>query len=183
MSGYREGGDRGVLGRIRTSTWSRGGVNHILARCLDLLRIAPLIPVDHARQVKLVTFVPEAHLAAVREAVCEAGAGVIGEYTHCSFSTPGTGTFVPGEATNPHQGKKDRLNQEPEHRFETVVSKARLGAVLEALMKAHPYEEVAYDVVPLDNSHPSISLGLRGEIERPITLRTFADRTPRCAWR
>jgi len=154
-----------------------GGVNHVLARRLDLQRIAPLIPVAHARQVKLVTFVPEADLAAVREAVCGAGAGVIGEYTHCSFSTPGTGTFWPGDAANPHLGKKDRLNQEPEHRFETLVSEARLGAVIEALMKAHPYEEVAYDVVPLDNNDPSISLGLRGEIERPITLRTFAART------
>lgn len=154
-----------------------GGVNHVLAQRLELKRTAPLIPVDHARQVKLVTFVPEKNLAEVREALCAAGAGAIGDYTHCTFSTPGTGTFLPGETANPHLGSKQRLNEEAELRFETVVPKVRLGQVIEALMRSHPYEEVAYDIVQLENSDPSVSLGLRGELDKPITLRTFAART------
>lgn len=154
-----------------------GGVNHLLASRLELKHVAPLISVDHARRAKVITFVPQANLTAVREAVCAAGAGMIGEYTHCSFSAPGTGTYRPSEAANPHKGTKQCLNEEPELRFETMVPKSLLGNVIEALLSSHPYEEVAYDVVQLENNDPSISLGLRGEIELPLTLHTFAART------
>jgi len=97
------------------------GVNAVLAERLGLCDVDSLISVPHAGLVKLVTFVPESHLAAVRDAVCAAGAGVIGEYTHCSFSSPGVGTFLPGTKAQPFSGRKHIVNEEPERRFEILV--------------------------------------------------------------
>ncbi len=152
------------------------GVNHILAERLGLKNVSPLFPVQHAQRLKLVTFVPETHLAAVRDAVTAAGAGVIGDYTHCSFSAPGTGTFKPGSGASPYSGSKRRVNHEPELRFETLLPSARTAEVVQALKDAHPYEEVAYDLVMLDGSDPAVSLGLRGELARAVRLNTFASR-------
>jgi len=151
-----------------------GGVNDTLADLLELTHRAPLMPVPHDGQVKLVTFVPESHLAPVREAVCEAGAGVIGDYTRCSFSSPGLGTFLPGEAADPFSGEKGQVNEEPERRFEVLVPKARLAGVLDALRTAHPYDEPAYDVVCLENRDRQLGLGVRGELAEPLPLDAFA---------
>ena len=151
-----------------------GGVNHVLAERLKLVNTKPLLPATHASQMKLVTFVPESHLARVRDAVCGAGAGVIGEYTHCSFSAAGKGTFRPGNRANPFSGRKAVLNEEPELRFETLVPEAQLAPVLAALRAAHPYEEVAYDLVVLREPDPAVGLGLRGELVRSATLGAFA---------
>lgn len=151
-----------------------GGVNTVLADRLGLLRTSPLLPAAHAQRVKLVTFVPESHLSAVRDAVSAAGAGAIGDYTHCSFSSGGVGTFLPGEGAAPYVGKRHVVNEEPEYRFETLVTKARVPGVLEALFEAHPYEEVAYDLVTLEDSDPSIGLGLRGELSKSMALDAFA---------
>ncbi len=152
-----------------------GGVNHILAEKLGLHNVSPLLPVKHAGQVKLVTFVPETHLAALREAVCAAGAGVIGHYSQCTFSGEGVGTFLPGEKTHPFCGEKGRLSEEPERRFETLVPKPRLGPVLQALHATHPYEEPAYDIYPVENRDAAVGLVLRGVLEEPMTLDAFAD--------
>lgn len=152
-----------------------GGVSAVLARQLGLLDVRPLFPAPQARQVKLVTFVPASHVAQVREAVCQAGAGVIGAYTFCSFSAAGTGTFRPGEDAQPFAGERLRLNEEPELRFEVLTPKAKLETVLHALRSAHPYEEPAYDVVCLENSDPAVGLGIRGELPGPMTLDAFAE--------
>ncbi len=151
-----------------------GGVNDVLAEQLGLVNVKPMLAVEHASQAKLVTFVPESHLAAVREAVCSAGAGAIGEYTHCSFSAPGVGTFLPSTEAKPFTGRKHTVNEEPERRFEVLVPTARLDGVLTALIAAHPYEEVAYDVIPLSNRDSSIGLGRKGELKKTRTLRQFA---------
>lgn len=150
------------------------GVNDALAAQLGLQDTKPLLPVSHAGQVKLVTFVPESHLAKVRAAVCEAGAGVIGDYTYCTFSSAGTGTFLPGRTARPFVGKKQRVNEEPERRFEVLTPKAVLAKVLRALLDAHPYEEPAYDVVPLDSLDPRIGLGRRGVLAHAAPLRALA---------
>ncbi|MBI5096020.1 MAG: Nif3-like dinuclear metal center hexameric protein [Candidatus Hydrogenedentes bacterium] len=146
------------------------GVNDAIAERLGLKKICPLFATPAATQVKLVTFVPASHLAQVRDAVCRAGAGVIGAYTHCTFSAPGMGTFLPGGKAKPFSGKRNRVNEEPELRFETLVPRARLQGVVEALRAAHPYEEVAYDLVRLDNLDSSVGLGARGELEKAMTL-------------
>jgi dinuclear metal center YbgI/SA1388 family protein len=153
-----------------------GGVNDTLAGLLGLEARRPLFPLPHAGVVKLVTFVPESHLEAVREAVCAAGAGVIGEYAHCSFSVAGMGTFLPGDAARPYSGQRGRVNEEPERRFEALTPKVRLAQVVRALMNAHPYETPAYDIVPLENGDPGAGLGVRGEWKRPETLRACCER-------
>ncbi len=152
-----------------------GGVNTLLAETLQLENITPLIPSSKAGQVKLVTFVPETHLAALREALCQAGAGVIGDYTECTFSSPGIGTFRPNDGANPFSGRKGKRNEEPELRFETLVAKAVLPQVLQALRAAHPYEEAAYDIVALENRDTRFGLGARGTLGRPTALRDFAE--------
>ncbi len=154
---------------------ARHGVNSVLAATLGFTKTAPLFQVPQAEMWKLVTFVPESHLNAVRMSVCAAGAGGIGNYTHCTFSTGGVGTFMPAVTANPFSGEKLKLNEEPERRFETIFPKHALAAVLAALRSAHPYEEIAYDLVKLENGDPSISLGLRFELPRSSTLAAFAE--------
>lgn len=151
-----------------------GGVNHLLADALGLEEIGPLVVPPQAGQWKLVTFVPESHLAAVRDAVCAAGAGEIGDYVWCSFSSPGTGTFLPGASAQPFSGRRGALSEEAERRFEVLLPKVRAGAVVAALRAAHPYEEVAYDLVPLEGRDSRFSLGLRGALPKPVALRDFA---------
>lgn len=152
------------------------GVNDLLAASLGLQHTRPLFPAKQAKMLKLVSFVPHTHLARVREAVSRAGAGQIGNYTHCSFSAPGTGTFRPGRGAEPYSGERGTVNEEPEARFETLVQKAILGRVLEALFEAHPYEEVAYDLIPVDAPDARIGLGRVGQLKRPLSLQSFARR-------
>ena len=98
---------------------------------------------------KLVWFVPEDALDATRDAVFRAGGGRIGNYTRCSWYTRGTGTFKGGEGTDPAIGEAGREERTPELRVETVVPADRAGDVVAALLAAHPYEEVAFDLYPL----------------------------------
>jgi hypothetical protein len=102
-----------------------------------------------ARSYKLVWFVPASHLQATRDAVFVAGAGWIGDYSRCSWATLGEGRFFGGEDTRPSVGEAGRDETVPEYRVETVVPREKLGAVVEALRRAHPYEEPAFDVYEL----------------------------------
>jgi dinuclear metal center YbgI/SA1388 family protein len=151
-----------------------GGVNTTLAESLGLQSIAPLIPISASAQVKLVTYVPEAQEASLRTALAEAGAGQIGDYSACSFSVSGMGTFRPGKSTSPFSGEKDELNAVAEQRLEMILPRALLGGVLKALHHAHPYEEPAYDVVSLENKDRRFGLGARGQLEAPMKLGEFA---------
>jgi len=153
-----------------------GGVNHVLAEKLGIEGVSPLLSLPQAAQVKLVTFVPETHLAKVRDAVCAAGAGVIGNYTHCSYSVTGFGTFKPNDAADPFSGAKNVVNEEPERRFEVLVPRVHLAEVLKALKTSHPYEEVAYDVVSLENRDFRFGLGVQGRLDTPMPLDGFARR-------
>jgi hypothetical protein len=103
----------------------------------------------NGEQRKLVVFVPEEALDAVRDALFEAGAGRIGDYERCSWYTAGTGTFLGGEGTEPTIGEAGREERVPELRLETIFPAARYDEVVAALRRAHPYEEPAFDVYPL----------------------------------
>lgn len=151
-----------------------GGVNTVLAERVGLLECGPLIPAENAGRFKLVTFVPEACLAPLRDALCRAGAGIIGEYQHCSFSAHGTGTFLPSEKANPAVGRRAIINEEPECRLEVVLPRALLRSVLKALTKAHPYEEPVYDVYPIEGNDSLYTLGLRGILPKAISLSNLA---------
>jgi len=100
--------------------------------------------------VKIVVFVPETHADAVREAMGKAGAGKIGNYTHCSFSSQGIGRFKPEEGAHPAVGKIGKLESVREERIEAVCERKILQDVITAIKKAHPYEEVALDIYPLE---------------------------------
>lgn len=119
---------------------------------------------------KLAVFVPEKNAEAVFNAVSEAGAGHLGNYSHCSFWTPGTGTFLPGENTKPHLGKKGKLEKVSEIKIESLVSESNKNEVIKAMLKAHPYEEVAYDLYPLTHPSKKYGVGLVGTLDKPKTI-------------
>lgn len=119
---------------------------------------------------KLVVFAPQKNAEAVFAAISQAGAGHIGNYSHCSFQTLGTGTFLPGENTKPHIGKKGKLEKVSEIRIETLVSESNKNEVLKAMIKAHPYEEVAYDLYPLSHPSKKYGVGLVGTLDKPKTV-------------
>ena len=101
------------------------------------------------KKVKIVVFVPEDHAGAVRKAVGDAGAGKIGNYSHCSFSSKGKGRFLPLEGANPSIGNVGTSETVDEERIEFICEEENIEKVVLAMKKAHPYEEVAYDIYPL----------------------------------
>jgi dinuclear metal center YbgI/SA1388 family protein len=125
-----------------------GGVNDILARRLGLVDIKPLRPASIEKR-KIVVFVPDNDLAKVSDAMFAAGAGIIGQYSQCSFRLPGIGTFFGADSTNPTVGHKGQREEVSEWRLEVVCPDSSLSDVLLAMRKAHSYEEPAYDVYPL----------------------------------
>lgn len=142
--------------------------------------IRKLSPVTKAQPYKLVTFVPAEHLDALRTALCDAGAGRIGGYTECSFTIEGQGTFRGGEGTNPVIGSRGKLERVAEQRMEIIVPADRLSQVVSALMKQHPYEEPAFDLIRLELPP---SLGGEGvgqgrvvQLDTPMTLDDFTRR-------
>lgn len=102
------------------------------------------------RTVKIVIFVPEAHASAVREAMGKAGAGKIGNYTFCSFATKGIGRFKPEEGAHPKIGKVGITESVAEEKIEAVCERGKLQNVMKAIRQVHPYEEVAFDIYPLE---------------------------------
>jgi dinuclear metal center YbgI/SA1388 family protein len=150
-----------------------GGTNDFLADVLGLSERAPLKLVPPRETTcKLVTFVPEASLQAVAQAVFDAGAGVIGKYSECSFRSVGTGTFRGGEGASPAVGQPGRSERAAEVRLETIVPLSRQDAVIEALRAAHPYEEPAFDLVRLVARPEGAGIGRAGELP---------EKTPRAA--
>lgn len=101
--------------------------------------------------VKIIVFVPETHTDIVREAMGNAGAGKIGNYSFCTFSSKGVGRFRPENGANPHIGEIGKDEEVQEERIETVCSREKLQEVIAAIKKVHPYDEVAMDVYPLEN--------------------------------
>jgi hypothetical protein len=122
---------------------------------------------------KLVTFVPIAESEKIRKALFDAGAGHIGNYDSCSFNLSGTGSFRGNDQTNPYVGEKNKLHLEEEIRIETIFPKHLQSQVIQALLKSHPYEEVAYDIYPLDNEYQQSGIGMIGELSAPTDELEF----------
>lgn len=148
------------------------GVNGKIAQKLGLTKTKTLSPKSGLFK-KLYTFVPNQHKEQVAQALFEAGAGALGNYTECSFQIEGTGTFKGEEGANPAVGTVGQQHQEAETKLEVLVPAHKQGAVLKALQKAHPYEEVAYDLVALENSHPLVGAGVVGELEQAMEPMEF----------
>ena len=148
------------------------GVSRKMAEKIRLENVSVLSPLKN-RLFKLVTFVPESHLDKVREAIFRAGAGVIGNYDYCSFSTPGTGSFRAGEKSYPFVGEKGKTHKEKEVRLETILFSHIKNSVINALVEAHPYEEVAYDIYTLENDNIDIGFGCVGDLPEPADEADF----------
>ncbi|CAA9384725.1 MAG: GTP cyclohydrolase 1 type 2 homolog YbgI @ Bsu YqfO NIF3/CutA domain [uncultured Rubrobacteraceae bacterium] len=144
------------------------GVSVALARALALE--GPLRTISPRGALrKLVVFVPAENAEAVAGALSEAGAGRIGDYTHCTFRTPGTGTFLPGEGSDPYLGERGSLERVEEVRLETVVPAYLARAAVDAATAAHPYEEVALDVYPVEGFPEGCGYGRTGTLPAPLT--------------
>jgi dinuclear metal center YbgI/SA1388 family protein len=152
-----------------------GGVNDMLFDVLGLQDRKVLVELGKEKLYKLVVFVPENHQEDIREAVASNGAGHIGNYSHCTFQTSGLGTFKPLEGTNPFIGSQGELEKVAEVRLETIVPESSLNSVVQAIIQAHPYEEVAYDVYPLKIQGNPYGLGRMGELDKPYTLKEFVE--------
>lgn len=144
------------------------GVNYVIAQKLGLKNLKIL---SHKKNFlkKLIVFVPESHREMIADAVFAAGAGFIGNYDACSFNASGFGTFRGGDNTNPFLGEKNIINKEPEIRFETIYPAHLENRILKALLSAHPYEEPAYDLIPLSNAWMQVGSGLIGELESELS--------------
>jgi len=152
-----------------------GGVNDMLADLLGLENTGVLVETDPEAIYKFAVYVPETHLEPVTDALSKEGAGHLGNYSHCTFQSKGTGTFMPLTQANPFIGKQNELERVNEIKVETIVKESILANVLHAVKNAHPYEEVAYDIFPLKNVDDKLGLGRVGTLNEPITLDKFID--------
>ena len=151
-----------------------GGVSRKMAEKIDLVNVRVLAPLGN-RLLKLVVFIPENYLDKVKDAVFDAGGGVTGNYDHCSFSVPGTGSFRPGDKAHPFVGKKGKLQLEREVRFETVLFSERKEKVISAMLRTHPYEEPAYDIYTLENDNVDIGMGCVGDLKAALDRKKFLE--------
>ena len=154
--------------------FTKDGVSFELAKTLKLKNIRFLSNVK-STQYKLVVFVPESHIEKVASAIFESGGGIIGEYSNCSFRTKGKGSFNGSEKTSPSIGKKLNYEKVDEIKLEVLIDSWKLNKILSAIRNVHPYEEIAYDVYPLNNENINYGIGAIGELNKPLNQKGFFD--------
>ena len=150
------------------------GVNGKIADTIGLVNRSILVPKENLLQ-KLAVFVPTAHKEVLLESLFKAGAGNIGNYSECSFSTPGTGSFKGASGTNPFAGKPGERHYEKEEKLEVIFPSWLQSQILNAMKKAHPYEEIAYDIYGLNNSYQQTGSGIFGELEAEMDEKAFLN--------
>jgi len=148
------------------------GVNGKIASLLDLKNVSVLVQKENQLK-KLFTFVPVNDAVKVRQAIFNAGGGHIGNYDECSFNAEGFGTFKGGLDTNPYVGKPGELHRENELKVEVIFPAWLEGRIIKNLLTAHPYEEVAYDIIKLENRFSSIGSGIVGELSETMEENAF----------
>jgi dinuclear metal center YbgI/SA1388 family protein len=153
-----------------------GGVSAALADTLGLTDVEPIAAQPDDAQDKLVTFAPHADAARVIDALAAAGAGEIGAYERCAYTSDGSGTFRPTSDARPTIGEVGAVEEVAETRIEMVVPRDRRRRVVEALRAAHPYEEAAFDVYELATQPGASGSGRIGRLPEPTTLHDFAGR-------
>lgn len=179
------GSERAVIGAIRHHIAviilhtnfdnAPGGLNYHLAGKLGISKPKVLAPTEGSLH-KVVTYCPEEAADAVRMAMFTAGGGRIGDYDLCSFNTLGTGTYRPLEGADPYIGVAGALHSGKEIKIEMIVPSYLSGRVVNAMRKAHPYEEVAHDVLQLVNSDSYSGAGMWGELDASLTVEGFTER-------
>jgi dinuclear metal center YbgI/SA1388 family protein len=162
------------------------GVSDALAGVLGLRDLRPLQPMAADPLDKLVAFVPTSDAERLLDALADAGAGTVGDYERCAWTTTGTGTFRPLDGAQPAIGSVGSVERVDETRLEVVLPRERRSRVLRAMLAAHPYEEPAYDVLELATVDGRRGLGRVGELPSPLTLRELTERAaaalPATAW-
>lgn len=148
------------------------GVSQCIAQQLDLRARRILLPKPHSFQ-KLTTYVPASALDQVRDTLHQAGAGHIGNYTHCSFESLGTGTFRPNHAANPSIGQRGTLEKVVEHKLEVIYPSYLSKNIATFLQQVHPYEEVAYQIQNIENANDQVGAGMIGELSQPLDTQSF----------
>ena len=162
-----------ILYAIHTNLDNVGtGINRILGEKLGIENLRVLSPKKNILK-KLVSFVPVQYLEQVRQAIFDVGAGTIGNYDQCSFNVVGEGTFRGNEKTDAFVGDIGQLHREKEIRIETIFPAYLKNKILVALKKAHPYEEVAYDIYSIDNEAENVGAGMIGELPKSCTTEVF----------
>ncbi len=151
---------------------SKQGINQYLAERFNLENIITLESVE-SYVYKVIVFIPEAYLEKVRNAMSQAGAGIIGAYQKCSFESSGVGTFEPDNSANPFIGTPGIFERTSEVRLEMVTEKSQLAMVIQAIYENHPYQEPAFDIYPLINPS-SHGMGRIGNLKYPATLEEFS---------
>jgi hypothetical protein len=149
------------------------GVNEKIAEKLGVKKLKVLSPMK-SRLSKMVVYVPAGHADAVRDAMFAGGAGQIGNYDECSFNIPGNGTFRPKSGSNPFTGQQGVRQNEDELKIESILPSHIAFQVLEAVKRVHPYEEVAWDLIALENPWQEAGSGVIGELDKPIDGKAFA---------
>ncbi|MEY3048300.1 MAG: hypothetical protein RL365_338 [Bacteroidota bacterium] len=148
------------------------GVNSKIASTIGLRQCRILKPKPHTL-FKLVVYTPVDSEERVHEAVCAAGAGNIGNYYNCGYTAVGIGKFTPNEKANPSIGEAHVPTRQEEAKMEYLLEKQNIGSVLSAMKRAHPYEEVAYDLIALENSNAQVGSGMIGELPEPMDAFEF----------
>ena len=154
----------------------KGGTNDVLAERIGLQDVQILEETWKEPLKKIVIYVPLTHAEVVRDAMCRAGAGQIGRYACCTFGAEGIGTFLPLEGTNPYLGSAGKLEQAAELRLETIVPAPLTAQVLSEAIAAHPYEEVAYDIYPVEQTVRREGIGRIGSLPQELPFAVFAER-------
>ncbi|MGV1012640.1 MAG: Nif3-like dinuclear metal center hexameric protein [Flavobacterium sp.] len=150
----------------------KNGVNKIFCNALGLINTKILVPKPNFIQ-KLVTYTIPENVEQVRNALFDAGAGKIGNYDDCSFTSQGIGTYMGNENSNPEIGERFEFVEAQEIKIEVTFEKHLQNKILKALFKNHVYEEVAYEIYDLQNTHQNIGLGMVGELEKPLSEIEF----------
>lgn len=148
------------------------GVNAAIADKLGLIN-RTILQAKNDTLKKLFSFVPVEHAEKVRSAIFAAGGGHISNYSECSFNIAGQGTFKPGEGTKPFAGKQGTRHMDDEIKMEMIFPSWQEQHILKAMMAAHPYEEVAYDIIALDNQNQLVGSGLLGELPESVSETAF----------
>jgi dinuclear metal center YbgI/SA1388 family protein len=156
-----------------------GGVDDVLAARLGLENIEPLTTEEDEKLYKIAVYIPKGHEDSVMNAMAEAGAGMVRNYSHCTFQTRGIGTFLPLEGTKPYIGQQGRIERVDEVRLETIARKRDLEDIVKAMLNVHPYEEVAYDIYPLANRIGKQGLGRIGTLRHETPFGEFAKQVCR----
>ena len=152
---------------------AEGGLNDYLADKLDLINIEILNVSREDNYYKLVVFVPEDHLQNLKDLLYENGAGRIGNYSHSGFTVSGTGSFKPLADSEPFLGEKNKVNNVKEYRLETIVKAEDSNKITKKMIKAHPYEEPAWDLYKLENIKDSKGIGRIAYLNNALTLEEF----------